>query len=49
MSLAGRPMEWLTPLGLPVVQPYHKASAKSVSEPKLNITTSLCGCMYHEV
>lgn len=30
VGLAGRPMEWLTPLGLPVVQPYHKVSAKSV-------------------
>ena len=32
VSLAGRPMEWLTPLGLPVVQPYHKASSKIVSK-----------------
>ena len=32
VGLAGRPMEWLTPLGLPVVQPYHKMSTKLVSE-----------------
>lgn len=29
-ALAGRPMEWQTPLGLPVVQPYHKRSSKMV-------------------
>ncbi|CAI8041868.1 DNA-directed RNA polymerase, mitochondrial, partial [Geodia barretti] len=31
VSLAQRPMEWVTPLGLPVVQPYHKMYQKSVS------------------
>ena len=30
VSLAHRPMEWVTPLGLPVVQPYHKMYHKSV-------------------
>ena len=35
VGLAGRPMEWLTPLGLPVVQPYHKPSSKVVSTPKM--------------
>ncbi|XP_064396312.1 DNA-directed RNA polymerase, mitochondrial-like isoform X2 [Halichondria panicea] len=28
VSLAGRPMEWITPLGLPIVQPYHKQVMK---------------------
>ena len=35
VSLAGRPMEWVTPLGLPVVQPYHKMYQKSVSLPPI--------------
>ena len=35
VGLAGRPMEWLTPLGLPVVQPYHKPSSKVVSTHKM--------------
>lgn len=30
VSLAGKPMEWITPLGLPVVQPYHKQVTKQV-------------------
>ena len=37
VGLAGRPMEWLTPLGLPVVQPYHKPSSKVVSMVMLSI------------
>ena len=30
VALAKRPMEWVTPLGLPVVQPYHKPQKKEV-------------------
>ena len=30
VALAGHPMEWLTPLGLPVVQPYHKKVREEV-------------------
>ena len=52
VSLAGRPMEWLTPLGLPVVQPYHKVSTKSVSVvPKyihlvwIGVSNIVCVCV----
>ena len=41
VGLAGRPMEWLTPLGLPVVQPYHKPSSKVVSTPTCIIISTL--------
>ena len=30
MSLAGCPAQWETPLGLPVIQPYHKSSISYV-------------------
>ena len=30
VALAKRPMEWVTPLGLPVVQPYHKPYKRNV-------------------
>ncbi len=30
IALAGYPVEWVTPLGMPVVQPYHKRVSKSV-------------------
>ena len=31
IAKAGHPVEWITPLGMPVVQPYHKEVTKEVS------------------
>ena len=31
IAKAGHPVEWVTPLGMPVVQPYHKEVTKGVS------------------
>ena len=31
IAKTGHPVEWITPLGMPVVQPYHKEVAKDVS------------------
>ena len=31
ISQAGKPVQWLTPLDLPIVQPYHKAVVSEVT------------------
>ena len=49
VSLAGRPMEWVTPLGLPVVQPYHKIYHKSVcpfTYRTISIKVPFIACVY---
>lgn len=38
IALSGHPVEWVTPLGMPVVQPYHKPISKSVSFMLIRIT-----------
>lgn len=30
IARAGQPVQWITPLGMPVVQPYHKTMHKEV-------------------
>ncbi|XP_030843276.1 DNA-directed RNA polymerase, mitochondrial [Strongylocentrotus purpuratus] len=40
ISKAGETVEWVTPLGLPIVQPYHKKSLKLISHGGRNV--------YHE-
>ena len=42
-------MEWLTPLGLPVVQPYHKSSSKVVSTHKMCEIVCWYNNFYYEV
>ena len=32
IAQAGEPVSWLTPLGLPVIQPYHKSSRQMVCQ-----------------
>lgn len=31
ISSAGKPVEWVTPLGLPIIQPYHKPVVSEVT------------------
>lgn len=33
ISQAGSAVEWVTPLGIPIIQPYHRESKLVVSEP----------------
>lgn len=40
ISKAGETVEWVTPLGLPIIQPYHKKSLKMISHGGRNV--------YHE-
>lgn len=40
ISKAGETVEWVTPLGLPIVQPYHKKSLKLITHGGRNV--------YHE-
>jgi DNA-directed RNA polymerase, mitochondrial len=42
ISMAGEPVTWVTPLGLPVIQPYHKPKRHSVRELAIQDDCNVC-------
>ena len=46
IAASGEPVAWITPLGLPVIQPYHKSVGKQVSAASRNCPCCLMAASY---
>lgn len=40
IALTGNCVDWVTPLGLPVIQPYHRETTESISTPLQTVSSS---------